>query len=97
MSMKWYDGIKNTDDVVISSRVRLARNLENFPFPSKLDREGSEKVALSVKEALENNFGKGADEKESIEITAAQTDTLITAKSNSFIIKCSVEPTRKGP
>ena len=58
MSMKWYDGIKNTDDVVISSRVRLARNLENFPFPSKLDREGSEKVALSVKEALEINYGE---------------------------------------
>ncbi len=54
--MKWYDSIKNTDDVVISSRVRLARNLENFPFPSKLDRDSSQKVALSVKEALEVSY-----------------------------------------
>lgn len=54
--MKWYDNIKNTDDVVISSRVRLARNLANFPFPTKLDREDSKKVALTVRQALEANY-----------------------------------------
>ena len=54
--MKWYDGIKNTDDVVISSRVRLARNLAEFPFPSRLDNEASKRVALSVRQALDSNY-----------------------------------------
>ena len=55
--MKWYDKISNTDDVVISSRVRLARNLEGFAFPARLDNETSRKVALCVKQALENKYG----------------------------------------
>ncbi len=54
--MKWYEKIRNTDDVVISSRVRLARNLEGFAFPWRLDENSSKKVALSVKQALENEF-----------------------------------------
>ena len=56
--MKWYDSIKNTDDVVISSRVRLARNLEKYPFPPKLDRDSSQKVALCIKEALDENYSE---------------------------------------
>ncbi len=55
--MKWYDKISNTDDVVISSRVRLARNLEGFAFPGRLDVDSSKKAALSVKQALENAYG----------------------------------------
>lgn len=58
MSKKWYDEIKSTDDVVISSRVRLARNLEDYPFPSKMSDEQSRLACLSVKEALSQNFGE---------------------------------------
>lgn len=57
MSGKWYDKIENTDDVVISSRVRLARNLADFAFPSRLDEDTSKKIVLSVKQALENEYG----------------------------------------
>lgn len=55
--MKWYDKISGNDDVVISSRVRLARNLNEFAFPWRLDEDSSKKVALSVKQALENAYG----------------------------------------
>ncbi|MBE6681154.1 MAG: ATP--guanido phosphotransferase [Ruminococcaceae bacterium] len=55
--MKWYDKISNKDDVVISSRVRLARNLEGFAFPARMDEDSSKKAALSVKQALENAYG----------------------------------------
>lgn len=57
--MKWYDRIMSTDDVVISSRVRLARNLEGFAFPARLDAESSKKVALGVRTALENTYTSG--------------------------------------
>lgn len=36
---KWYEQIASDSDVVISSRVRLARNLETYPFSSKLEEE----------------------------------------------------------
>ncbi len=34
--MKWYNDNSKNSDVVISSRIRLARNLSNYPFSSKL-------------------------------------------------------------
>lgn len=41
--------------VVISTRVRLARNLKNFPFPCKLNLQGREKVFEKVKNAITNS------------------------------------------
>lgn len=38
--------------VVISSRVRLARNLEDFPFPQGLNGEGAAQVEKTVSEVL---------------------------------------------
>ena len=32
---KWYVDIGPDSDVVISSRVRLARNFKNYPFPQR--------------------------------------------------------------
>ena len=49
---KWYIDKGEQGDIVLSTRSRLARNLEEFPFPSKLDAEGREKVNSAVKSAL---------------------------------------------
>lgn len=43
-SSPWMDGSGSLSDVVISSRVRLARNLSDMPFPHLLE----EKAAMSV-------------------------------------------------
>ena len=40
-------------DVIISSRVRLARNLAGYPFPAQLGSEGRGKVGEVVRAALE--------------------------------------------
>lgn len=40
------------NSVVISTRVRLARNLSDFPFPCKLNAQGKAQVAQKVKEAI---------------------------------------------
>lgn len=53
---KWYENIKNTDDVVVSTRVRLARNLSGFSFPSRMDGESSRKAAELIKDALVSNY-----------------------------------------
>lgn len=54
--MKWYDITGNGHDVVISSRVRFARNLEDFPFTPKLDNSSSKIVVEKVTAALESGL-----------------------------------------
>ncbi|HWT27209.1 MAG TPA: protein arginine kinase [Mobilitalea sp.] len=48
--LKWYEQIVPDSDVVISSRVRLARNLENYPFSPKLDEERAIVLVNEVKD-----------------------------------------------
>ena len=38
MDKKWYEKNGSNGDVVISTRIRLARNLEEYPFPSNCDK-----------------------------------------------------------
>ncbi len=48
--------LKNVSDVVISTRIRFARNLREYPFPCRLSDEKKRRVASIVKEAvLEGN------------------------------------------
>ena len=50
---KWFDKTGNFSDVVISSRVRLARNLRNYPFSTRISEEGAESLVKEVKEKLD--------------------------------------------
>ena len=56
--MKWYQTSGNGHDVVISSRVRLARNLEEYPFAPKLDAPTSQKIADKVVDALKGGLNE---------------------------------------
>jgi len=47
--------IKPELDIAISSRVRLARNFESFPFSSRMTREQEKKVLSNVKNAILGN------------------------------------------
>ena len=33
---KWYEQVENQGDLAVSTRIRLARNLKDYPFSSKL-------------------------------------------------------------
>ena len=35
---KWYMKSGNEGDVVISTRIRLARNLRSYPFPNRMSQ-----------------------------------------------------------
>lgn len=50
--MKWYEGNNPSDDIVISSRVRLARNLNKYPFPIKQDTQTMEQLVDEIKNAI---------------------------------------------
>jgi protein arginine kinase len=47
--LKWYEQIVPDSDVVISSRVRLARNLEKYPFSEKITEEQAIALVNEVK------------------------------------------------
>lgn len=49
---KWYEKAGPEADVVCSTRVRLARNLQAYPFPSKASSQEKEELEAKVKEAL---------------------------------------------
>jgi protein arginine kinase len=50
----WLEGQGKDADVVISSRIRLARNLSRFPFPSAANAPQLDKVIEEVQEAVDN-------------------------------------------
>ena len=50
--MAWYNEKGDMQDVVISTRVRLARNLEKYPFASRLDDKSSDEIIDAVAGAL---------------------------------------------
>ncbi len=50
---KWLIPASPREDVVISSRVRVARNLEELPFPARLDPQGLRRVLDRVREVVE--------------------------------------------
>ncbi len=50
----WYKECDALNSVVISSRVRLARNLSDMPFPRKMTSEMFETLKKRVKEAINN-------------------------------------------
>ena len=51
---KWYEQNGEEGDVIVSTRIRLARNLREYPFPTKLTKEGKQKVSELVRDAVLN-------------------------------------------
>jgi len=50
--MSWMDELGPESNIVLSSRVRIARNLENYPFPFLISNEQAEKVKKEVYDAI---------------------------------------------
>jgi protein arginine kinase len=51
-SASWLSGKGNNSEIVLSSRVRLARNINTFPFPPVADTDTREKVLSYVESAI---------------------------------------------
>ncbi|MCQ4725366.1 protein arginine kinase [Anaerotignum faecicola] len=53
--LKWYENKEVDSGIVISSRVRLARNIKKYPFPGRMSKSDAENVINDVKGALLND------------------------------------------
>jgi protein arginine kinase len=76
-----------SSSVVISTRIRLARNLKDFPFPCRLSEQGSQKVIEKVKNALKNSNSPIASE-----FSFIKMDALTPQQSVSLVEKRLVSP-----
>lgn len=52
-SNKWYQQSGPEGDVVISTRIRLARNLNGYPFPAGMRTEQKQEIAAKIRAAAE--------------------------------------------
>lgn len=52
---KWYNSQGNNSDVVLSSKIRLVRNLNKTPFPCKMSNELRKSVCKKIFAALQNS------------------------------------------
>ncbi len=73
---KWYLEKGDQGDIVISTRIRLARNLYDFPFPAKLDINGKNKVNELIKGILFENDRKDFSYIEMKDLTRIQAVSL---------------------
>jgi len=55
--MMWYDRIGAENDVAVSSRVRLARNLAGYPFGARLTKEQAEELIEKVSAVFRGKDG----------------------------------------
>jgi len=55
MNTAWYQDPKIDEGLIISSRVRLARNVKKFPFRSKLGEEQAREMILDTTSAIVEN------------------------------------------
>lgn len=58
---KWYEEMNGQSDVIISSRIRLARNFTKYPFSPKLTSEQAEMLCEEIQDRLDINKSKLED------------------------------------
>jgi protein arginine kinase len=52
---KWYSSQGNNSDVVVSSKIRLARNLEKTPFPCRMSDDVRKSVCKKIYASIQNS------------------------------------------
>ncbi len=84
---KWYLQTNGEDDVAVSTRVRLARNLRAYPFEGRMTNEQKKKMLSDVKTILEN-----ANMKEQPELRFIELDKLTQEQTISLVERHLISP-----
>ena len=61
MGNRWYLGTGEQSDIVVSTRIRLARNISEYPFPNKLNTKSRIELNNIIKDAMEKHRIKALD------------------------------------
>lgn len=74
--MNWYKNKGTEGDIVLSTRVRLARNLRDYPFPARLSEEQKKAIGNTVRDVLAKNNGFDLDFIDMSELNPSETVSL---------------------
>lgn len=74
--MNWYKNKGSEGDIVLSTRVRLARNLSEYPFPARLSENQKKAIGNTVKEALADETDFDLDFIDMSALSASETVSL---------------------
>ena len=74
--MNWYKNKGNEGDIVLSTRVRLARNLTEYPFPARLDESQKKDIANLVNNILSEDKTFDLDFIDMSDLSSAETVSL---------------------
>ncbi len=55
-NQSWYNSCGKENDVVISSRIRFARNLKEYPFAARLQENAAKEIIAKISGALDDSF-----------------------------------------
>ena len=86
---KWFEIDNKTNDsaIVVSTRIRLARNLSDIPFPNRMNEEQKRNVINRVAEALKGEkFAKG------IELNMVDMEKIDDISANAMAERRTVSP-----
>ncbi len=91
--MTWYIDQGPESDVILTSRVRLARDLDHYPFPHRMDNQQARQAADEIVEA----FFRGDKERKRAYLTL-ELDSLSEEDQMALAEKRLISPdlTRKG-
>ena len=78
---KWYLGEGEQSDVVISTRIRLARNLADYPFPARLDT----KTRVAVNELVRDAGPAAANDDNGGLYASYKIDTQVGFSPSAFV------------
>ncbi len=81
----WYNTASPEDDIVVSTRIRLARNLSGIPFPSRMTAEQLDELKQMVKNAIADSNTPFAKSLKYIDMNAVP-ETEINAMVERHVI-----------
>lgn len=87
---KWYEAEEGYNDVVISSRIRLARNLAEYNFRDRLSDEAAEELVEKIR-----GLSSGIASKEGMEYYSCVVNKLNPIERNSLMERHTISPALK--
>lgn len=82
---KWYESEEAENGIVISSRIRLARNLKELPFSIKMDESATEKLMNDVKNCIKESLDCKSTAFEFVEVEKLDIDEKLSMMEKHII------------
>lgn len=84
---KWYEQEGREADCVVSTRVRLARNLQSLPFPARMTAENRQELNRRVWEALERPMAEAG-----LPLNRVEMDSLSDMQAMAMVERHCISP-----